>query len=215
LLLYYITDRKQLAADDRQSRRLVLDCIGRAAEAGIDAIQLREKDLNARELSDLATDAVRVIRERSKSTRFLINSRMDVALACGADGVHLPYDDIPASEARALLMQAGMSRPVIAASCHSRREVELAEGHGADFAVFAPVLEKAGLAAADGFELLRRVCQQRRAANPKMPVLALGGVTIKNAEQCLAAGAGGIAGIRLFQSGDLRKTVERLRGMKP
>jgi thiamine-phosphate pyrophosphorylase len=139
---------------------------------------------------------------------------MDVALACGADGVHLPSHDVPASEARALLMQAGMSRPVVAAACHSRREVELAEGHGADFVVFAPVFEKGGLATSDGVELLRQVCRERRAASPPMPVLALGGVTVENAGQCLAAGADGIAGIRLFQSGDLRETVAHLRELK-
>jgi thiamine-phosphate pyrophosphorylase len=214
LLLYYITDRKQLAADDRESRRRLLNRIGHAAENSVDVIQLREKDLNARQLLELAIDAVRVARERSKSTRFLINSRMDVALACAADGVHLPSDDISASDARALLMQAGMSRPVIAASCHSLREVELAEGHGADFAVLAPVFEKGGSATADGLELLRQVCRERRAASPPMPVLALGGVTVENAGQCLTAGADGIAGIRLFQSGDLRETVARLRGLK-
>src|SRR5258708_17971093 len=186
--------------------------MGHAAENSVDVIQLREKDLNARQLLELAIDAVRMVRERSKSTRFLINSRMDVA--CAADGVHLPSDDISASDARALLMQAGMSRPVIAASCHSLREVELAEGHGADFAVLAPVFEKGGSATSVGVELLRQVCRERRAASPPMPVLALGGVTVENAGQCLAAGADGIAGIRLFQSGDLRETVARLRGLK-
>jgi thiamine-phosphate pyrophosphorylase len=214
LFLYYITDRRQLASDERRSRQLLLEQIGRAAEAGINAIQLREKDLSARQLLELAVEAVKVVRERSQSTKFLINSRMDIALACGADGVHLPSDDISASEARAMLTQAGMSRAVIAASCHDVREVELAEGHGADFGVFAPVFEKDGLPKSDGLPLLQGACRERRVANPRMPVLALGGVTLHNAEQCVAVGADGIAAIRLFQIGDIGETVRRLRSLQ-
>jgi thiamine-phosphate pyrophosphorylase len=214
LFLYYITDRKQLSSDEAEARRLLLARIAQAAEAGIDAIQLREKDLGTKQILALSVEVLERLRELSLSTKFLINSRMDVALACGADGVHLPSNDISPSEARALLAEAGRFQPVISRSCHSIREVELTEGHGADFAVFAPAFEKLGTATADGLQLLREACMQRRAASPKMPVLALGGVTLQNAEQCLAAGADGIAGIRLFQSGNLRETVTRLRAMK-
>jgi thiamine-phosphate pyrophosphorylase len=216
LLLYYITDRRQLSQNEDDSRRLVLDGIRRAATAKIDFIQLRERDLPARELSDLAIAAVKIINEANSSrefkTSFLINSRVDVAVACGAAGVHLRSSDISAADARALMMAAGQSRPVVAVSCHNMREVELAEGQGANFAVFGPVFEKAG---ADmpvlGLLELERVCRSRRAANPGMPVLALGGVDVENARACMAAGADGIAGIRLFQREDVGEVVNRLR----
>jgi thiamine-phosphate pyrophosphorylase len=105
LLLYYITDRKQFPGPEPQRRERLLAKIADAARAGVDYIQLREKDLSARELELLARDAVRVCRETRNEkceTKLLINCRSDVALAAGADGVHLPAHDIPASDARAI-----------------------------------------------------------------------------------------------------------------
>ncbi len=90
MLLYYITDRKSLAGTDAQQRNQMLIRIGEAAHAGVDYIQLREKDLAARDLERLARDAVRIVRDHSATTKLLINGRADVALAAGADGVHLP-----------------------------------------------------------------------------------------------------------------------------
>lgn len=216
--LYYITDRKQLSSDPVESISLVLAKIRMAAAAGVDAIQLREKDLSARELVELGREAMRFVREAHSAdpskarTRLLINSRTDVAIACGADGVHLRSDDISASDARRVLLQAGISDPVVAASCHRFEEIELAEGHGADFAVFGPTFGKLGInAQPTGIVELERICNRRRAANPKMPVLALGSISEENAAQCLQAGADGIAAIRLFQQGNVRETVSRLR----
>lgn len=215
MLLYYITDRRRLSQDEHDSRRLVLDSILRAAEARIDFIQLRERDLPARELFELATAAAKIVEKVNSSREFktslLINSRIDIALACGADGVHLRSNDISAADARALMMAAGQQRPVIAVSCHSLREVELAEGHGADFVVFGPVFEKPGSnSPVLGLSALEQACRNRRAANPRMPVLALGGVDVGNAAACMAAGAAGIAGIRLLQRADVKELVERL-----
>ncbi len=101
-----------------------------------------------------------------------------------------------------------VARAVIGVSCHSPEEVGRAESGGADFAVFGPVFEKQGMPDLPpaGLEALHRACQY------KMPVLALGGVTLENARACLEAGAAGIAGIRLFQANDIQKVVEALRG---
>jgi thiamine-phosphate pyrophosphorylase len=212
VLLYYITDRTQFPGPEPRRRELLLARIAEAARASVDYIQLREKDLPARELESLAREAIHLVRSANHETRLLINSRSDVALAAGADGVHLPADDIPASDARAVWTSAlarNVKREtrnvVIAVSCHTAEEVRRAEAEGADFAVFGPVFEKAGTPLHAGLDALREACRGR------MPVLAIGGVTLENARACIEAAAAGIAAIRLFQSGDLMEAVTQLR----
>jgi thiamine-phosphate pyrophosphorylase len=194
-LLYYITDRRQFPGDAAKQKRRLLNKIAECVDAGVDFVQLREKDLSTRELEELATEAAALFRPEGH-TRFLVNSRIDVALACGAHGAHLPANDLSASEARAIFEKAGQAGPVIAVSAHSVAELAYAESHGADFAVFGPVFEKDVRAITGGIERLREACAR---ANRTMPVLALGGITVENIRQCMEAGADGIAGIRLFQ----------------
>lgn len=203
MLLYYITDRMQFAGDDASRRRALLDKIAEAARCGVDFIQLREKGLSARELESLAWDAVRRVRENSGRTRLLINSRTDVAISCGADGVHLRSEDVLPGEVRRAWRHSMPDAPVISVSCHSAAEVAGAAVEAADFAVFAPVFEKAGSAAA-GLAALRKACEH------PIKVLALGGMTVENAQACREAGAAGVAGIRLFQENDAARVVEAL-----
>jgi thiamine-phosphate pyrophosphorylase len=205
VLLYYITDRRQIGDEGA-----LLECIAGAVRAGVDYIQLRERDLTARALEQLARRAVEAVCAVAGHTRLLINSRSDVAIAAGAHGVHLRGDDISAADARALLHQAGMTDAVVAVSCHTMEEVALAESHGADFVVFGPVFEK-DAAPGQGLAALHAACSRKPAAAPPVPVLALGGVTLANAAQALAAGAAGLAGIRLFQKEDIAETVRALR----
>src|SRR6476646_6418376 len=200
LQLYYITDRRLLAR--------ITEC----AAAGIEYVQLREKDLEARALEEMALKAMGVL--GGSQTRLLINSRTDVALACGAHGVHLPANDLSASEVRSIFARAGRSDPVIGGSTHSAAEVASAEAHGASFAVFGPVFEKSGSANREGLEQLRGICHRTEAAQPPMPVWALGGITLENAGQCAAAGAAGIAAIRLFQQNDVQAIVKKLRALR-
>lgn len=206
-LLYYITDRQQFAGDEGQKREKLLQKIAECAAAGVDYLQLREKDLSGRELERLANDVMSAIPAGSK-TRLLINGRTDIALACGAHGVHLPAGDISASDVRSLWMKVSQDAipPVIGVSAHSLSEVLSAEAHGADFVVFGPVFQKDGRTNAAGLEELQEVCTQST-----IPVQALGGVTLENARQCLQAGAAGVAGIRLFQAGDVSEICNRLR----
>jgi len=215
-LLYYITDRSQFRGGEHARRRILLDKIAEASRVGVDYIQLREKDLGARGLERLAREIVGVIRENSASTRLLINSRVDVALAAEADGVHLRASDVAPSEVTGMLkvsahapQAAGRFSFIIAASCHSNEDVTRAESEAVDFAVFAPVFEKSGAreAAPTGLAALREACQAR------IPILALGGVTMKNAAACLEAGAAGIAGIRLFQENRIEDVVRALRAV--
>lgn len=209
LQLYYITDRRQLPGDPHEQMRRLLAKIAECAAIGIEYVQLREKDLEARALEELARKAMAAL--AGSRTRLLINSRTDVALSCGAHGVHLPANDLAASEVRSIFARAGRSGPVIAVSAHSVAEVASAEAHGASFAVFAPVFEKSGSANREGLEQLRRICHRAEAAQPPMPVWALGGITMENAQQCAEAGGAGIAAIRLFQQNDVHAVVKKLR----
>jgi len=210
LLLCYITDRRQFRGSSADQIQQLLARITDCAAAGVDYIQLREKDLSARELEKLAVKALAALPGNSPS-KLLINSRLDVALACGAHGVHLPASDLNPGEARALWNRATERACVIGVSAHSAREIALAESHGADFAVFGPVFEKAGATNPGGLQQLQQVCQRSQAAVPPMPVLALGGVRVQNAPRCLGAGCQGIAGIRLFQESNASTVVAALR----
>jgi thiamine-phosphate pyrophosphorylase len=224
VLLYYITDRNQFPGGGVERRARLLDRIAQAAEAGVDWIQLREKDLAARELAHLAEDALRRIAHHR--TKLLINSRLDVALAVGAGGVHLTSADLSAGQARMVAAMAGGSIEhrefLVAVSCHSASEVRLAANQGANFVVLAPIFEKifapaeratAAQQAGGGSSLPGIGCEAIREAGRgvSVPILALGGVTLANAASCLAAGAAGVAAIRLFQQGDIAENIRRLR----
>lgn len=220
-LLYYITDRAALAGDEPTRRRRLLDKISEAARAGVDYIQLREKDLPTRELEMLAREAVDILRQlrtenRELRTALLINSRTDVALAAGADGVHLRSDDIAPQEVSAIWAKCGAGaparelsprEPLIGVSRHSPEGVKRAEAEGATLAVFAPIFEKKDVPNTQPAGLV----QLREACKVKIPVLALGGVTPGNVKSCLEAGASGIAAIRLFQDNEVSAVVAKLR----
>jgi thiamine-phosphate pyrophosphorylase len=203
LLLYYITDRTQFPGKESAQRHQLLEKISEAARCGVHCIQLREKDLTIRELETLAREAVARLRteNRELATKFLINSRTDVSIATAADGVHLRSNDVSPATVRSIWSRP--ARTVVAVSCHSEAEVAAAAAQAADFAVFAPVFEKKG-AGPVGLAALHRACQH------KIPVFALGGVTVENARACLAAGAAGIAAIRLFQENDLSQLIPKL-----
>jgi thiamine-phosphate pyrophosphorylase len=205
-LLYYITDRSVLGEDDASRRQRLLEKLGEAAAAGVDHVQLRERDLPASALEGLADGVLR--RLAGSRTRLLINSRLDVALAVGAQGVHLRAEDIGPADARRACERAQRPEMLIAVSCHSPEDAAQAAREGADFAVFGPVFKKEGNRG-QGVNRLREAVDRAG----RMPVLALGGVTLGNAGQCLAVGAAGIAGIRLFQENRIEDTVSELRDL--
>lgn len=215
MLLYYITDMRQLGGRER-----LLAKIAEAAAAEVDYIQIRERELTTRELEQLASAALARVREAANKTKLLINSRVDVALAVGADGVHLRSNDIAASEARAIWAKsAGRTDCVLGVSCHSLADVMSAESHGADFAVFGPVFAKLGSSDPPvGIEALRQVTHRSVPPDKRveagqslgMPVIALGGVTLANAAECAQAGSAGVAAIRLFQDNDVAQVVKAL-----
>jgi thiamine-phosphate pyrophosphorylase len=176
-----------------------LQNIRRAAEAGVDWIQLREKDLAGRALFDLSSAAIAGVRLSGCDARILINDRLDVAWSSNADGVHLGESSLPAREAAREKRRRRQDRFLVGVSCHSVEGAVSAEQDGADYIFFGPVFatpSKAAFGPAQGLARLAEVCSAVR-----IPVLAIGGITAGNAAASLDAGADGLAGIRLFQEG--------------
>jgi thiamine-phosphate pyrophosphorylase len=215
-ILCYVTEGKSLAsAGDR--RDALLKRIAAAASAGVDWIQIREKDLSAKEISSLTREALaqtgRAKQHASSTIKTLINDRLDIAFSERAAGVHLRERSLPVREVRKWL-DAQADRAVgnflLGVSCHSLESAVSATQSGADYIFFGPVFatpSKEGFGAPQGLPLLAEICR-----SVDIPVLAIGGITLKNAPACLAAGAAGIAAIRLFQeTADLRSLVQALR----
>jgi thiamine-phosphate pyrophosphorylase len=186
----------------------LLETIRKAAAAGINWIQIREKDLGTRALAELVRLAGAATRETG--ARILVNDRLDVALAAGAAGVHLGEMSLPVETVAEWRRSAGRVEFRIGVSCHSVEAAREADVAGADYIFFGPVFatpSKAGFGEPQGIERLREVCRAVR-----IPVLAIGGVTAENAHSCFAGGAAGVAAIRLFQeSEDVSSVVNRLR----
>ncbi len=186
-----------------------------AAAAGVDWIQIREKDLSGRDSGLLTREALqraaKSLASNAAPTRILVNERLDVALSEGAGGVHLGENSLPLPEAKRLVKAQALSGHfLIGVSCHSLDVARSVASGGADYLFFGPIFatpSKAAFGAPQGLERLAEVC---RAVS--MPVLAIGGITLANASACLAAGASGIAAIRLFQDArDLTSLVQSLR----
>ena len=197
--LYAITDRKR-------ATQPLLSMVEEWSSGGVDFIQLREKDLSGGALQSLTREvAAKIDRRRSK---LLVNvstpESAALALESGADGVHLAGTPLPgaASRVRKAFHSAGR---IISVPCHNLEDIDVACEEQVDLILFSPIFEKvlAGNVAAEvqGLEGLRLACAAARG----IPVLALGGVTAVNASQCVAAGAAGIAGIRLFAGDDWRR----------
>lgn len=198
MILAAITDRRSLDGE-------LPTFLKRLLAAGVDSIQIREKDLEAGELLELCRLARRL--PNPCGTKLLVNSRADVALAADLDGVHLPADSLPIPAVRSLAPKGF----VVGKSCHSIDDLRQAEQDGADYAYFSPVFpstSKPQYGPPVGLGLLEKACSA-----VGIPVLALGGVSAQNAADCGAAGAAGVAGISLFQQvEDLTALVGRLRG---
>jgi thiamine-phosphate pyrophosphorylase len=202
-----VTDRLALA--DASALAAI---IRSAAEAGVDWIQIREKDLEARPLAELVRGALAETRETG--ARILVNDRLDVALAAGAAGVHLGETSLPVEIVAEWRRAANRKHFLIGVSCHSPDAALAAERGGADYVFFGPVFatpSKAAFGPPQGIARLREVC-----LSVKIPVLAIGGITAENAGNCLEAGAAGIAAIRFFQeSPDVAAAVLHALGKLP
>ncbi|HEV3219990.1 MAG TPA: thiamine phosphate synthase [Candidatus Acidoferrales bacterium] len=220
-ILCYVTDRRAPAHRGEKPGDQYTNLSGRitlAARAGVDWIQIREKDIQANELLALARSAVAEHASNEVapnnvrgSASIFINDRLDVALAAGAAGVHLGEQSLPVAVVHAARVGGALPKDFqIGASCHSLEAARSAERDGANYVFFGPVFatpSKAAFGAPQGIGRLAEVSETL-----KIPVLAIGGVNEENAAECFAAGAAGVAAIRMFQeSADLPELVARLR----
>jgi thiamine-phosphate pyrophosphorylase len=182
----------------------LLQLVEAAVAANVNLLQIREKNLNARVLYQLATQAAEIT--RGSSTRLLVNDRADIARAARADGVHLTTKSLAASVIRRTFGDDFL----IGVSTHSLEEARSASG-GADFAVFGPVFDttsKRMYGEPQGIAALEVVAVRLA----PFPILALGGVTLSNVADCFRAGASGIAAIRLFKGpAELSEVLEAIR----
>ena len=196
--LCYITDRHGLTPLP------LVPHLRAAVQAGVDLIQLREKDLDSRELLSMAKSAVECSRE--SNTRIIINDRLDIALASGARGVHMGGQSVPTSVVRRRVDKDF----VIGVSCHSLEDAVKAESEGADYVLLGPIFDtpsKRQYGPPLGLNKLSEV-----AGRIRIPVLALGGITVERVRPCLSAGAVGVAAIRLFQ--ECHSVEERIRELR-
>jgi len=195
-----ITDRRRFAAEDAFVQR-----VATVAAAGVNLVQVRERDMEARDLSRLVARCVTAV--RNTRTRILVNDRLDVALTSGAHGVHLRGDSMPASRARALAPIGFL----IGRSVHSVAEAVTAHAEGGlDYLLFGAVFataSKPGQPPA-GVQALADVV----GATP-LPVLAVGGISSDTAPQLDGAGCAGFAAIGWFADGDEATVAERMNGV--
>lgn len=209
-IVCYVTDRKALGSANAAGN--VLAKIRAATAAGVGWVQIRERDLPARELLALVKAAI-VAREGG--ARILVNDRLDVALAAGAAGVHLGGGSVSAHEVvRWLRERSAPAEFLVGVSCHSLEDARAAEDAGASYVFFGPVFEtpsKKSYGPPQGIAKLAEVCSAVR-----IPVIAIGSVNEENATECMRAGAAGIAAIRMFQemreAEKLKRAVAKLHG---
>jgi thiamine-phosphate pyrophosphorylase len=221
-IICYVTDRKTLAGGASSGIGALQEKIREAVEAGVDWVQIREKDLPARELLALAREAM-----AAGAARVIVNDRLDVALAAGAAGVHVGHASVAVAEVAkwcraGAANRSGDGSPSVAAdfligvSCHSLQGAREAEKSGASYTYFGPIYEtpsKIPFGKPHGADELAEVARAVR-----IPVIAIGGVNGGNAAECIRAGAAGIAAIRLIQDardrGALAAAVEAIHGLR-
>ena len=187
MIRHFVTDRRRfgLGVDD------LIERAARAAAAGVDVVQIREHDLCDAELARLVRRTIRAVSPRG--TRVLVNDRVDIALAAGAAGVHLPSDSVIASRVRAVAPQGF----VIGRSVHSPDEIDraVADG-GCDYLIFGTVFPSRGKPDGHpvcGLEGLRDAC-----VRSPLPVIAIGGMSAARAADVEATGAAGLAAVGMF-----------------
>jgi thiamine-phosphate pyrophosphorylase len=193
-----------LVTDRKTTPRPILELVHDAAHAGISLIQIRERDLDDRALMALTRAAVEVT--AATAARVIVNDRLDIALAARAAGVHLRENSFSVARVRSIV-PAGF---IVGRSVHSEdTAAAIDEAGGCDYLTFGTVFPSASKAAghaATGVAGLRRVCERVR-----LPVLAIGGLSVDNAGEAAAAGAAGLAAIGLFSgASDLRRTVRAI-----
>ncbi len=201
-IIYLITAGDATNLDFADHKRKIVRLAAVAVELNISLIQIREKKLSARNVFEL-TAAVADIAQNS-STRVLVNDRADIAVAAGADGVHLTANSISAVNIR----KTFSNDIIIGVSAHSAEAAAAASARGADFAVFGPVFDTPGKGEPHGLRGLAEVCR----AVDSFPIIGLGGIDESNCSEIIAAGASGVAAIRALNDPDsMKRITQKLR----
>jgi thiamine-phosphate pyrophosphorylase len=206
-ILYLITrgETTETTTPDSEAFQNILEQASAAVTAGIPLIQIREKQLTSRVLSELTSDVVAIA--RGSSTRVLVNDRADIAASAGAAGVHLTTRSLSADVIRKTFGE----KFLVGVSTHSLAEVQSAWRQGANFAVLGPIFpspakEKYGPPL--GLDQLKDAARELA----PFPLIALGGISLERVNECLLAGASGVAGITLFgRPKDLAMAVEMIK----
>ncbi len=198
-LTYLITDGTTSDLNFKTKKSAVLKLIETAVQTKISLIQIREKNLAARFVFEIALEAAKIAGQ--SETKILINDRADIALAAGADGVHLTSNSISAD----VIRQAFPKNFIVGASAHTLEAAEKARANGADFVAFSPIFHSPGKGAAQGIEMLKTICER---LNP-FPVIALGGIDETNWRDVLQTGASGFAAIRFLNDAENLKKIRR------
>jgi thiamine-phosphate pyrophosphorylase len=203
--IYLITEGKAAPADFFRAKSEILGLVNLAVDAKISFVQIREKQLPARMVYELAAEAARIA-QRSE-TKILVNERADIALAARASGVHLTARSLSVR----IIRRAFPPDFIVGVSTHTFEEAETARRQAADFITFSPIFptpEKEKYGAPQGLEKLREICERLK----PFPVVALGGIDAENYKSVLQAGASGFAAIRFLNDAkNLRKLAAELR----
>jgi thiamine-phosphate pyrophosphorylase len=196
------TTTSQTTSDDPQFSG-ILRLVRAAVDTEVPLFQIREKSLHARVLFDLVARAAEIT--RGSYTRLLVNDRSDIARAAGADGVHLTTQSLPVEVVR----DTCGAEFLIGVSTHSLDEARAAKEAGADFVVFGPVFETESKRAYGEPQGLDRLSEVTRELG-EFPVVAIGGITIENVDECFEAGARGVAAIRMFDDAENMSSIVRV-----
>lgn len=202
-IIYLITDGTSDADNFIEKKNAILNLVKTAVETKISLIQIREKNLPARFVYELASEAAKITRQ--SETKLLVNDRADIAVAAGADGVHLTAASLSVETTRRAFASKNF---IVGASAHTTEEAETAKQGGADFIAFSPIFASPDKGKPQGVGQLREICERLKS----FPVLALGGVDATNYRTILENGASGFAAIRfLSDEKNLRKLAADLR----
>jgi thiamine-phosphate pyrophosphorylase len=188
-VIYLITEGSATDRNFSENEAQILDIIKAAVDTEIALVQIREKQLSARNIFELASRAAKLA--KNSSTKILVNDRADIALAANADGVHLTANSLPAS----IIRRNFPKDFIVGVSVHSLEETEKAKKEGADFAVFGPIFQTPGKGEPKGLNTLREICETVK----PFPVLAIGGVDETNYRE-VSQIASGFAAIRFLNS---------------
>lgn len=190
---YLITEGRATVKNFHEVSERILEIIKTAVRANIRLIQIREKNLSAKLIFELTSEAVKIT--KNTETKILVNDRADIAVAANADGVHLTSKSLPTK----IIRQIFPKDLIIGVSAHNLEEAQKAKLQGADFATFSPIFKtpsKEISGEPQGLEALIEVCEK---LSP-FPIIALGGIDENNYREVLGNGAKGFAAIRFLNN---------------